>query len=95
MVWQIDSGTLAIGLVVIVAFAFFFGSVLDAIMHENAFGPTVNTLLFAAGFVASVYYANSHGVGVGDLKLTAGCGLAGAFGGFSILALAKAGLSRR
>lgn len=95
MLWHIDSGSLAIGLVVVAAFAFFFGSVLDAILGENGFGPTGNTMLFTIGFVGAVYFANTHGVGLSDLKLTVAYGLGGAFIFFSVLALLKAGLSRR
>jgi hypothetical protein len=95
MLWNIDSSSLAIGLTVVAALAFFFGSVLDAIMKENGFGPTGNALLFTAGFIGAVYVANRHGVGLRDLRLTVACGLGGAFAFFSALALLKAGLARR
>lgn len=95
MLSNIDVGSLTIGLVMVAAFAFFFGSVLDAIMRENGFGPTGNTLLFAAGFFGAIYVAKAHGLGLHDLKLTVAYGLGGAFAFFSVLALLKAGLARR
>ncbi len=72
-----------------------FGAVLDAVMHENGFGPTGNAVLFAAGFFGAVCVARSYGMGLADLKPVAACGFGGAFALFSVLALLKAGLARR
>ena len=74
--------------------AFFFGTALDAIMKDDGFGPTGNTLLFTVGFFGAVLVANSYGVSLRDLKLAVAWGLGGAFMLISALALLKAGLAR-
>jgi hypothetical protein len=92
---HLDASALVIGFVVVAAFAFFFGSVLDAIMQANRFGPTGNTVCFAAGFIGACYLATRYGYDRGDVRLTVALGLGGAFLFFCALALLKAGLSRR
>jgi hypothetical protein len=90
-----DAASLTIALTLIGAFAFFFGSVFDAVTHENGFGPTGNTLLFGAGFLAAVYLANRHGLTMYNPRLMVAYGLGGAFALISVLTLLKAGLARR
>lgn len=93
--WDMDTGGLAIGLTVVAAIAFLSGTVLDAVVKENGFGPTGNALLVTAGFLTAVYLANRQGLIFADLKLAAAYGLGGGFALFSVLALIKAGLARR
>lgn len=88
-------GGLAIGLTVVAAIAFLSGTVLDAVLKENGFGPTGNALLVSAGFLTAVYLASRQGVVLSDLKLVAAYGLGGGFTLFAALALLKAGLARR
>ncbi len=95
MLSNVDPVLLTIGLTALAAIAFFFGAVLDAVMHESGFGPTGNAVLFAAGFFGAVCVARSYGMGLADLKPVAACGFGGAFALFSVLALLKAGLARR
>ena len=93
--WDMDMGGLAIGLTVVAAIAFLSGTVLDAVVKENGFGPTGNALLFTVGFLCAVYLANRYGLIFADLKMAAAYGLVGGFAFFSMLALVKAGLARR
>ncbi|KQZ33470.1 hypothetical protein ASD50_00880 [Mesorhizobium sp. Root552] len=93
--WDMDMGGLAIGLTVVAAIAFLSGTVLDAVVKENGFGPTGNALLVTAGFVTAVYLANRQGLIFADLKLATAYGLGGGFALFAALALIKAGLARR
>ncbi|CAM5603950.1 hypothetical protein ATER59S_05535 [Aquamicrobium terrae] len=95
MLPDIDPVLLSVGFVAVAAIGLVFGAVLDAVMHENGFGPTGNAVLFAAGFFGAVCVARSYGMGLADLKLVAACGFGGAFALFSVLALLKAGLARR
>ena len=95
MLPDVDPVLLSIGFVAVAAIALFFGAVLDAVMHDNGFGPTGNAVLFAAGFVGAVYVARSYGMGFAELRPMAACGFGGAFALFSLLALLKAGLARR
>jgi len=95
MLSAFDASTLTIAFCAIAGVAFVFGTVLNAITQENGFGPTGNTVLFAIGFYVAVYVSPSFGVDVRDFKLVVAYGLGGAFALFSLLALLKAGLSRR
>lgn len=94
MFLHLDTTWLLFAFAVIAAFGFFFGTLLDAIMKEGAFGPTGNTLLFIFGFFAAVVIANKHGISLSDLKLAVAWGLGGAFSFISVLALIKAGMAR-
>jgi hypothetical protein len=94
MLSHIDTTTLVVALVALMAIALVFGTVLNAILRENGFGPVGNATLFAIGFVGGVYLAGSYGVGMRDFRLAAAWGLGGAFVLFSALALVKAGLAR-
>ncbi|MGP2494237.1 hypothetical protein ACTDI4_21780 [Mesorhizobium sp. PUT5] len=95
MLPDIDPVLLSVGFVAVAAIGLVFGAVLDAVIHENGFGPTGNAVLFAAGFFGAVCVARSYGMGLADLKPVAACGFGGAFALFSVLALLKAGLARR
>ncbi|CDX42430.1 conserved membrane hypothetical protein [Mesorhizobium plurifarium] len=91
---HLETTWLLFAFAIIAAFGFFFGTLLDAIMKEGAFGPTGNTLLFIFGFFAAVVIANKHGISLSDLKLAVAWGLGGAFSFISVLALIKAGMAR-
>jgi hypothetical protein len=94
MLWSLEPGWLMMTVATVSALAFFFGSALDAIMHDDGFGSTGNTVLFTIGFFGSVLIANHYGVNLRDLKAAVGYGLAGAFVLVGGLALLKAGLQR-
>jgi hypothetical protein len=94
MLSHIDTTTLAFALTALMAVALVFGTVLNAIVRENGFGPAGNALLFAAGFVGATYVAETCGVSLRDFRLIAAWGIGGAFVLFSALALVKAGLAR-
>lgn len=94
MMFNLDPGTLLMAAAGLATLAFFFGAALDAIMHEDGFGPLGNMVLFVAGFFGGAYAAKTLGIPVHDLKMVAACGLGGAFALVSVLALLKAGLSR-
>jgi len=94
MVWNLEPGWLMMAVASVVVLALFFGAALDAIMHEDGFGPLGNMLLFTAGFFAAVLIANSYGISLRDLKMAVGYGLGGAFLTVSLLALVKAAAAR-
>jgi uncharacterized membrane protein YeaQ/YmgE (transglycosylase-associated protein family) len=94
MIWNLDSGWLAMAVASVAVMAFFFGSALNAIMRDDGFGPTGNMILFTIGFFAAVIVANTYGISLRDLKLAVAWGLSGAFILVSVLALLKAGLER-
>ena len=94
MLLHLDPSWLLMTVATVTVFGFFFGTALDAIMKDDGFGSTGNTLLFTTGFFAAVLIANSYGITLGDLKLAIAWGLGGAFIFISGLALLKAGLAR-
>jgi hypothetical protein len=94
MLLHLDTSWLLMTVATVAVFGFFFGTALDAIMKDDGFGSTGNTLLFTAGFFAAVLVANSYGITLRDLKLAVAWGLSGAFIFISALALLKAGLAR-
>jgi hypothetical protein len=94
MLLHLDTSWLLMTVASVAVFGFFFGSALDAIMKEDGFGSTGNTLLFTLGFFFAVMFANEHGIVLRDLKLAVAWGLGGAFAFIAALALLKAGLAR-
>jgi uncharacterized membrane protein YeaQ/YmgE (transglycosylase-associated protein family) len=94
MLLHLDTSWLLMTVASVAVFGFFFGTALDAIMKDDGFGSTGNTLLFTVGFFVAVLVANSYGVTLRDLKLAVAWGLGGAFMLISALALLKAGLAR-
>ncbi|CDX14474.1 conserved membrane hypothetical protein [Mesorhizobium sp. ORS 3324] len=94
MLLHLGTTWLLFAVVTVAVFGFFFGSALDAIMKEDGFGSTGNTLLFTLGFFVAVMVANAHGITFRDLRLAVAWGLSGAFIFISVMALIKAGLAR-
>lgn len=94
MLLHLDTSWLMMTVATVAVLGFFFGTALDAIMKEDGFGSTGNTLLFTFGFFVAVMVANAYGITLKDLKLAIGWGLGGAFMLISVLALIKAGLAR-
>ena len=94
MIWNLETGWLMMTIATVAAFAFFFGSALDAIMREDGFGPMGNMVLFTFGFFGAVLAANHYGINLRDLKLAVAWGLGGAFATVSVLAAFKAVVQR-
>ncbi len=94
MLLNLDTSWLLMTVATVAVFGFFFGTALDAIMRDDGFGSTGNTLLFTLGFFVAVMVANEHGISLRDLKLAIAWGLGGAFAFISTLAFIKAGLAR-
>ena len=94
MIWNLDSGWVMMTVASVGVLAFFLGSALDAIMKEDGFGPTGNTILFATGFFSAIFVANTMGLSLRDPKLAVAWGLGGAFMLVSALALLRAGVAR-
>jgi len=94
MLLHLDTSWLLMTVASVAVFGFFFGAALDAIMKEDGFGSSGNTLLFTFGFFFAIMAANEHGISLKDLKIAVAWGLGGAFTFISVLALVKAGLAR-
>lgn len=94
MIWNLDWGWLLMTITVVAALSFFFGAALDAIMRDDGFGPTGNTIIFVIGFFGAVYVANLGGINLRDIRMAVACGLGGAFATVATLAILKAGLQR-
>lgn len=94
MLWKLDPTWLMMALASVTVMGFFFGSIMDAIMADDGFGPFGNMILITVGFFASIFVANVHGISMGNLTFAMGTGLSGAFLTLAALALIKAGLAR-
>lgn len=94
MLLNLDTTWLLFAVASVAVFGFFFGTALDAIMKEDGFGSSGNTLLFTLGFFIAVMVANEHGITFRDIRLAVAWGLSGAFVFISVMALVKAGLAR-
>ncbi|OHV86347.1 hypothetical protein [Mesorhizobium sp. ORS 3428] len=94
MLLHLSATWLLFAVATVAVFGFFFGTALDAIMKDDGFGSTGNTLLFTLGFFVAVMVANAHGISFRDLRLAVAWGLGGAFVFISVMALIKAGLAR-
>lgn len=94
MLLHLGTTWLLFAVATVAVIGFFFGTALDAIMKDDGFGSTGNTLLFTLGFFVAVMVANEHGITFRDLKLAVAWGLSGAFVFISVMALIKAGLAR-
>ncbi|RWB58064.1 hypothetical protein [Mesorhizobium sp.] len=94
MLLHLGTTWLLFAVATVAVFGFFFGTALDAIMKDDGFGSTGNTLLFTLGFFVAVMVANEHGIGFKDIRLAVAWGLSGAFVFISVMALIKAGLAR-
>lgn len=94
MIWKLDPAWLMMAVASVAVLSFFLGSVMDAIMSDDGFGPFGNMILIAVGFFAAIFVANVHGVAMGNLTFAVTTGLSGAFLTLSVLALIKAALAR-
>lgn len=94
MLWKLDPTWLMMAVASVTVMGFFFGSIMDAIMADDGFGPFGNMILITVGFFASIFVANVHGISMGNLTFAMGTGLSGAFLTLATLALVKAGLAR-
>ncbi len=94
MLWKLDPTWLMMAVASVTVMAFFFGSIMDAIMADDGFGPFGNMILITVGFFASIFVANAHGISMGTLTFATATGLSGAFLTLAALALVKAGLAR-
>lgn len=94
MLWNLDPAWLMMAVAIVLVASLIFGSVLDAIVHEDGFGPIGNMIVFAGGFFAAILSVNAYGIGLRDLTLAVVTGIGGAFICFFLLTLLKAGVAR-
>ena len=95
MLSTVDASTMAITATVLVMVALVFGTVLNAIVGENGFGPTGNAVLFALGCAAGTYLARRQGVDLHDFRLACAYSFGCATILFGAVVLIRAGLARR
>lgn len=94
MIWKLDPAWLMMAFASVTVLAFFFGSIMNAVMAEDGFGSFGNMLLITAGFFAAIFVANVHGIRMGNLSFAVATGMTGAFITLAALALIKAALAR-
>lgn len=94
MLWNLDPAWLMMAVAIVLVASLIFGSVLDAILREDGFGPVGNMIVFAGGFFAAILSVNAYGIGLRDLTLATVTGVGGAFICFFLLTVLKAGAAR-
>jgi hypothetical protein len=94
MLWNLDPAWLMMAVALVTVLSFFFGSIMDAIMHDDGFGPVGNMAVITVGFFAAIFLANCNGIPMRSLTLAMATGLGGAFLILAMLAFLKAGLAR-
>jgi hypothetical protein len=94
MLWNLDPAWLMMSVALVAVLSFFFGSIMDAIMRDDGFGPVGNMAVITIGFFTAIFAANWNGIAMPNLTLAMATGLAGAFFILAALAALKAGLAR-
>ena len=94
MLWNMDPAWLMMAVAFVTVLSFFFGSIMDAIMLDDGFGPVGNTAVITVGFFAAIFLLNCKGIVMPNLTFAMATGLGGAFIILAVLAMLKAGLAR-
>jgi hypothetical protein len=94
MLLELDTIWIVLAVTVVAILSYIVGVFFDALMHDDGFGATGNMMVMTGGFYAAVLGANVRGIRFDTLGTGVAAGLVGAFVAMSLLALAKAGLSR-
>jgi hypothetical protein len=94
MLLEIDTIWIVLAVTVVAILSYIVGVFFDALMRDDGFGATGNMMVMTGGFYAAVLGANVRGIRFDTLGTGVAAGLVGAFVAMSLLALAKAGLSR-
>lgn len=95
MLMYLDTSTMLFVVAVVAMISLLLGMVLNAILESDGFGAVGNAVIAGSGFMLGMYVANRYGFRLTDLPATTGLGLAGAFSCVALLAMLKAGFSRR
>ena len=94
MLWNIGTEWLMIAVAVVAILAFVIALALDAVVKEEGFGATGNTVIMTVGFFFAIFTLNSFGHRMADLSHAVSTGLFGAFICFSVLMVVKGVLNR-
>jgi hypothetical protein len=94
MLLELDTIWIVLAVTVVAILSYIVGVFFDALMRDDGFGATGNMMVMTGGFYAAVLGANVRGIRFDTLGTGVAAGLVGAFVAMSLLALAKAGLSR-
>jgi hypothetical protein len=95
MLGKLDTSFLLFSLAIIGMLSFFIGNAINALIKDDAYGVTGNTIIVTAGFVVTVEYGQRYGLNFRNLQEVFLYGLAGAFAVMFVLAMAKIIVNRR
>jgi hypothetical protein len=90
MIWNLDSMWLMMAIATVVVLSYFFGTALNALMHDDGFGANGNAVIVASGFFLTIFGANYQGYDLHDMHQAIIVGLAGAFVVLASLTLVRA-----
>ena len=94
MLWNLQSDSLMMVIVMVAMPAFLFGLILDAVMKSDGFGALGNMVVLTTGFFLGILSFNHYGFRFDDVTFATATGLFGAFTAIFALALIKASLLR-
>ncbi len=95
MLGKLDTSFLLFAIAIVGMLAFFIANAINALVREDAYGVTGNTIIITAGFLATVEYGSQYGLTFRNLTDVFLYGLAGAFATIFILSMVKMFANRR
>ena len=94
MVWNLAAEWLILALATVAIISFIVGMALNAVVGDEAFGPTGNAVVIGGGFFLAIFVANSLGYPMKELTRALWTGFGGALACMAVLASAKAMLKK-
>lgn len=94
MLWNIGTEWLMIAVAIVAILSFVIALALDAVVKEEGFGATGNTVIITVGFFFAIFTFNTFGYRMANLNHAVSTGLFGAFICFSVLMVLKGLLNR-
>lgn len=94
MLWNLAFIWLAMALACVTILSFIVATMLNALIGDEAFGATGNTVIMTLGFFAAIYLANFLGYRLTDLARAIPVGVGGAFALLGFLVVFKGTMRR-
>lgn len=94
MLWNLPFLWLMMAVAAVIILSFTVSTALNALIHDEAFGITGNTVVMALGFFTAIYLANLTGHRLADMGRALPVGVGGAFASLGFLIIFKGAMRR-